>query len=86
MAHNGFLRFFYFNQLADTAAAVTVTDLSEKNNTDEVKFRLNITRGENYIQKDIRKLMKIEEGHLYMLALENAAAEKWYIMFEIKKY
>ncbi|HMK24825.1 MAG TPA: hypothetical protein VK483_02260 [Chitinophagaceae bacterium] len=86
IAPNGNLRFYYFNQLADTAAVVTVTDLTEKTKKDDVVFTIPLARGQNFIQKDISKIIRWEEGHVYKWQLQNSAMEKWNIMFEIKKY
>ncbi|NOT50234.1 MAG: hypothetical protein HOP10_03045 [Chitinophagaceae bacterium] len=86
VAANGILRFYYFNQLSDAAVSITVSDVTEKRTTEATTFSLPLARGQNYLQKDISKLVKVQEGHLYMLTLENSAGEKWHIMFEIKKY
>ena len=85
MADNNILRFYYFNQLGDSSAKVTISDLSEKTRQDDRSFSLSLARGDNYIQKDISKYVKVQEGHLYMLSLQNSAMEKWHIMFEIRK-
>jgi hypothetical protein len=45
-----------------------------------------LVRGKNYLQKDLSRVIRIQEGHIYKLMLQNSAGEKWYIMFETKKY
>jgi hypothetical protein len=86
VAPNGNLRFYYFNQLADSAVTVSVTDLSEKSDNDGYVFKQSLVRGKNYLQKDLSRVIRIQEGHIYKLMLQNSAGEKWYIMFETKKY
>jgi hypothetical protein len=84
IARDGILRFYYFNQLADSTTEIAITNLTEKNNTEGVTAVLPVSRGHNYVQKDISKMIKIQDGHVYKLALLNSAMERWSIMFEIK--
>lgn len=84
IALEGILRFYYFNQLEDSTTEITITDLTGKNNTEEVTSVLPVSRGHNYLQKDISKMIKKQDGHVYKLVLLNSARERWSIMFEIK--
>lgn len=86
VAPNGILRFYYFNQLGDEKAEASISDVSDKETADPVKMRIDLARGQNYIQKDLSHAIRFEEGHVYMLTLVNGAGEKWYVMFEVKKY
>lgn len=86
IAHNGTLRFHYVNQLGDKEVMLTVADLTDQQNKAKDKTRLPVIRGENYFQQDLSKLIRLEEGHLYMLTLTNSAGELWNILFENKKY
>ncbi len=79
------VRFSYFNQLADKEVKLFVQDISDKATKDKAPVMLPVTRGLNLIQKDISKLVRAEEGHLYRLSVENSAGEIWSIMFEVKK-
>lgn len=85
VAAGAVLRFSYLNQLADSAVTMTVTDISNSANNKSQPALLALERGLNYIQKDISKFVKIQEGHVYLLTLENSAKEKWTILFEVKK-
>jgi hypothetical protein len=86
VAPNGTLRFYYFNQSADKTVSLSIEDLTEKTNAKAATSTMEIARGDNYLQKDISRMVKAEEGHVYMLSLRNSAGEKWYVMFEVKKY
>jgi hypothetical protein len=86
VAPNGLLRFSYTNQLADTEVKITVTDAGDKANDEVKQFVMKVERGQNFLQKDISKLFKYEEGHTYRLMLENSIGEKWYLLFAIKNY
>lgn len=86
VAPNGILRFYYFNQLGDARMEASVADLTEKTTSDPVKLTVDMVRGQNYIQKDLSRLINFQEGHVYMLTTVNGAGEKWYVMFEVKKY
>lgn len=86
VAPNGILRYSYFNQLADTTARVTITDITKADKKKAAEFMLKVARGQNNMQQELSKYMKPEEGHVYMLALENSAGEKWFILFEVKYY
>lgn len=85
VAPNGLVRFGYFNQLADTKVLISIADINEKASGTQ-EFEITLKRGQNYFQKDISKYLKVQEGHTYMLTLHNSAREKWYVMFEMKKY
>lgn len=84
IARDGMLRFYYFNQLADSTTEIVIKDLTEKNNTEGVRAVLPVVRGHNYLQKDISKMIKIQDGHVYELVLLNSAMERWSVMFEVK--
>jgi hypothetical protein len=86
IAPNGILRFSYFNQLADTTASVTITDMTAGHKRTAASFLIKMGRGQNNMQQEISRYMKPEEGHVYMLSLENSAGEKWLILFEVKFY
>ncbi len=86
IAPNGNLRFYYFNQLGDKEVTVTISDIADKGKAEVTPFVLPVERGENFIHQDLSRKIKMQEGHVYMLSLENSAKEKWYVMFEVKKY
>ncbi|MCX6317418.1 MAG: hypothetical protein NTW29_09025 [Bacteroidetes bacterium] len=86
IAPNGILRFYYFNQTGEQKMEASLIDITEKNTNDPVKLSIDLVRGQNYIQKDLSRMISFQEGHVYMLTTVNGAGEKWYIMFEVKKY
>jgi hypothetical protein len=86
IAPNGYLRFHYFNQLGDSAVNVMISNISVNAKLTTESFSLSVVRGQNFIQKDLTRRMKMQEGHVYMLTLENSAGEKWFVQFEVKKY
>lgn len=86
VAPDGILRFYYFNQLGDQQLSATVSDITEKTESDPVKLSVTLVRGQNYIQKDLSHQVSFAEGHVYMFTMTNGAGEKWYVLFEVKKY
>jgi hypothetical protein len=85
IAPNGILKLSYNNETADTLATVRLTDAgsSEKQ---EISFRVKLVRGENLIQKDVKKLLRAQDGKIYEASIINSRNETWRMLFEVREY
>lgn len=85
IAPNGILKISYTNETADTTCLVKLKEVSGSNEN-EISFEIKLNRGENLIEKDIQKIIKVEEGKIYEADILNSRSEVWRMLFEVKKY
>ena len=85
IAPNGILKASYINETTESSAIVQIADLanSEKN---IAQFKITVTSGENLIQFDLNKLIKLQEGKVYKAQIINSRNERWVMQFEFHQY
>lgn len=85
ITEKGTLRFYYFNQLQEKEVRVVVADVSESRDGESYNSILPLVPGDNYIQRDISKFIRLQPDHVYRLSLINAAGESWSVLFSLVK-
>ena len=84
MAPNGILKLSYPNETTDSVATIIISDL----NSDKQSARFNsvLHAGENLIQYDVSRKLKLQDGEIYKAQIINSRREVWAILFEIHFY
>jgi hypothetical protein len=85
IAPNGILKIAYNNETADTSCLVKLKEVSGSI-VNEISFEVKLNRGENLIEKDLQKIIKVEECKIYEADILNSRNEIWRMQFEVKKY
>lgn len=85
IAPNGIIKMSYTNETADTSVMVHLKEASTINKGDVV-FEIKINRGENLLQKDIKKMIQTKEGTIYEASIINTRNEIWLLHFEVREY
>jgi len=85
IAPNAILKLSYYNETIDTLITLHLVELSNSNKQ-EIKTDLPVRRGENLIQKDVKKILNAKGGTLYEAYILNSRNEKWRILFEVHEY
>lgn len=81
IASNGLLKFSYINETTDSIATVDITDLSgDKKN---VQFIISLHAGENLVEYNVGKNLRLNEGKIYKAQITNSRKEVWAVLFEI---
>ncbi len=83
VAQDGILKIVYRNELPDTDAAINIFDLGS-NNDKPVHFKTKLIAGDNYIQYNLKNIMKPQEQKVYKAVLTNSRGEQSTIRFIIK--
>jgi len=82
----GVLRFEYLNEINNGMVRIDVSDISVgKRKTislDQTEYP--VTTGRNFMQMDLRD-KNLATGHTYLLQLNSASGEHWYLKFEYRK-
>lgn len=85
IAPNGVLKLSYTNRYKDSLVIVRVTDMSDAGNK-IYSFSTDIKAGENLIQFNLKKIMKVSESNTYRAEITNSAGEKWQLLFRVKYF
>ena len=85
IAPNGFLKLSYNNETADSLATVRLMDAASAEKQ-EISFQIKLVRGENLIQKDVKRLLHAQEGKIYEADIINSRNETWRMLFEVREY
>lgn len=85
IAPEGILKASYINETTESAAIVQITDLGN-NDKNIAQFKTTIRPGENLIQFDLNKLVKLQEGRVYKAQIINNRNERWVMQFEFHQY
>lgn len=84
MAPNGILKLSYVNETTDSAAIIVISDLT--GDKQSARFTTVLHPGENLVQYDVSKKLRLKEGIIYKAQITNARKEVWAILFEIHFY
>lgn len=86
--HQGVLKLEYYNYLADTLVKVSINEEGQKNvaHAKEKIFELDVRPGQNYLQYDLSRKMRLEENRVYELVLTNSRGQKFLMRFKYKNY
>ena len=84
MAPNGILKLSYLNETTDSVATITISDLNS--DKESVQFNSAVHAGENLIQYDVSRKLKLQNGKIYKAQIINSRKEVWAILFEIHFY
>ncbi|MEO9023271.1 MAG: hypothetical protein ABI237_18500 [Ginsengibacter sp.] len=84
MALNGILKLSYVNETTDSIATILITDLN--GDKQSLQFKTAIHAGENLVQYDVSKKLRLKEGIIYKAQITNSRKELWAILFEIHFY
>jgi hypothetical protein len=85
IAPNGILKASYINETTESMVIVQIMDLVS-NEKIITQFKTMVTPGENLIQFDLNKLIKLEEGKVYKAQIINNRNERWLMLFEFHEY
>lgn len=87
IAPNGFLKLAYDNKTVDKSISIQILDLSVPDDKDQpIIIQTNLIQGENYIELDLKKVLKPDKNKVYMARLVNSKGESWLLRFQIKNY
>ncbi|MBS1744069.1 MAG: hypothetical protein JST81_13635 [Bacteroidetes bacterium] len=87
IAPNGILKISYPNKTPETKIDIEIIESAGKNNDNKtVSFSINILRGENNIEFNLNKIMKVSEDKVYTARLHNSMSETWLVQFVVKNY
>ncbi|MFN0081895.1 MAG: hypothetical protein ACKVOM_05205 [Ferruginibacter sp.] len=85
VAQDGILKVLYKNELTDARAEIKIVDLT---NTESKKkpnsFTTKLISGDNYIERNLKGTIKLEEEKVYMAQLTNSRGEIFTIRFIVK--
>lgn len=84
MAPNGILKLSYVNETTDSFATISITDLN--GDKQSLQFKTPLHAGENLVQCDVSKKLRLKEGTIYKAQIINSRKEVWTILFEIHFY
>jgi hypothetical protein len=86
--HHGILKMEYFNSLPDSTVNVAVYKISQGSSRGRqaISFQLKINAGQNFLEYDINKKMRLDESAAYEVTLTNSKNEKWQMKFNPKYY
>jgi len=83
MAVNGFLKLAYTNRYADASITVAITDMQAAQKEKAGSFTIDAKAGDNYIQYDLKKIIKYKENNMYEARIINSKGEKWVMLFTV---
>lgn len=84
--HQGFLKMEYYNFLGDSVVNITIKNENEKAKQNQFSFKLKINSGQNYMQYEIGKRLRLEENSIYEAILINSKGEQFVMKFKPKNY
>jgi len=79
------LKIEYYNFLSDSTAMVTIKNLADKSNKHNLSFEIPIKSGQNFLDYNIGKKMKLEEAGIYEVVLTNSRGERHTMTFKYQK-
>jgi hypothetical protein len=86
VAPDGILKISYYNADNEKNIKVTLIDPSNESGTGPATFSVTGVRGENYIEYDLKKVMQVKEGKIYVAEIVNDKNEKQSVRFVVKYY
>lgn len=82
VAQDGILKILYRNEIADEKVIIKIVDLTNlKANTKSFSAKLLI--GDNYIEKNLKSFIKLDEKKVYLAELTNSRGETFTIRFVV---
>jgi hypothetical protein len=84
--HQGVIKMEYYNFLTDSIVKVIILNEDGKVKKDHFSFEVKVNAGQNYLQYDINKRIKLDENSIYEAVLINSKNEKYYMKFKPKNY
>jgi hypothetical protein len=86
VAQDGILKVLYKNELTDEKVDIKIIDLTSTQNKNKkpISFSSKLILGDNYIQRNLKGLMKLDENKVYMAEIKNSRGEVFTIRFVIK--
>ncbi|BAV08139.1 hypothetical protein FLA_4172 [Filimonas lacunae] len=82
---SGALKLIYNNLLSDARLTYKITNLSDKGNALVASGTTVLTTGSNFIDLDVLKTSRLENGNTYQYTATNSRGEKWTIKFIYRK-
>src|SRR5690606_12104455 len=67
LIHQGILKVDFVNNSKDSILKVEISDLSTSVKK-PIRFTMDVKQGQNRLKKDISKLEKFDEGHVYQIS------------------
>jgi hypothetical protein len=84
--HQGVLKVEYYHPLSDGVIQIRVIDDNSRNGKYLFTTKLDVKAGQNFLQYDLSKKIKLNEQTIYRVEIENLATEKFVLKFKAKKY
>lgn len=86
IAPNGILKLSYFNRSADSVATVSIYAVAgNEHGIKPVTVEVKLIPGENQLQLNLKKLLRLNEGQLYKAELKTSG-EKPVVLFVVKYF
>lgn len=85
VAPNGILKLSYVNETSDSIAEINIIDLGKRGKI-STQITVALQSGENLIQYNLNKKLRLKEGEVYEAQLINSRNEKWVMQFEFRTY
>jgi hypothetical protein len=85
VAQDGVLKVLYRNEIADTKVDIKIVDLTNtKTDKKPNAFAAKLISGDNYIERNLKGIIKLDEKKVYMAELTNSRGEIFTIRFVVK--
>jgi hypothetical protein len=85
VAQDAVLKVLYRNEITDEKVDIKIIDLtSTKSDKKVISFSTKLISGDNYIEKNLKGIMKPDEKKVYMAQLTNSRREIFTIRFVVK--
>lgn len=81
----GNLRFAYDNEAGDSLLQYSITDAGEGQGNIVKKGKVKVQRGQNFLEINFLKEVKLATGNVYLMQVTNARKETWGIKFAYNK-
>jgi hypothetical protein len=85
VAQDGILKILYRNEITDEKVDIKIVDLTNtKNDRKAISFSTKLILGDNYIERNLKGIMKPDEKKVYMAQITNSRGEIFTIRFVVK--
>lgn len=88
VSHEGYIKIEYFNSLSDSLVLVTIKNIDSKNRSrkQQLTFEITVKPGQNLIEYNTGRKIKLDENNVYEVVLSNGKDEKWKMRITPKYY
>ena len=80
---DGILKLSYLNETNEKEITVQVSDVNDLQHLNDTQFKIQVRPGENLIQYDLNKVLRLRRGKVYQAEIINSRHEKRYVLFSL---